>query len=112
MNIPFMLLSGDASSSVAAKGGTLFAYIVAIGLVATVFYFFVVRPKEKEQKKRKEMLKTMEVGDVVMTTSYFYGVLIDITGDDVIVEFGSNKNCRIPMDKQAIAKVYKADKEN
>jgi preprotein translocase subunit YajC len=50
------------------------------------------------------------VGDVVVTTSGFYGVLIDITEDDVIVEFGSNKNCRIPMRKSAIAQVEKAEK--
>jgi len=49
----------------------------------------------------------MEVGDTVMTTSGFYGTLIDITDDVVIVEFG-NKNCRIPMKKDAIAEVEKA----
>ena len=55
------------------------------------------------------MLSSMEVGDVVVTTSGFYGVLIDITEDDVIVEFGSNRNCRIPMKKAAIAEVEKSN---
>lgn len=50
----------------------------------------------------------MEVGDTVVTTSGFYGVLIDITEEDVIVEFGNNRNCRIPMRKAAIAEVEKA----
>lgn len=50
----------------------------------------------------------MEVGDSVLTTSDFYGVVIDITDSDVIVEFGSNKNCRIPMQKSAIKEVEKA----
>ena len=44
-----------------------------------------------------------------MTTSGFYGVIIDITDEDVIVEFGNNKNCRIVMTKEAIAKVEKAE---
>ena len=52
-----------------------------------------------------------EVGDTALTTSGFYGVIIDITDDDVIVEFGNNKNCRIPMQKAAIAQVEKADAE-
>lgn len=43
------------------------------------------------------MINEMEVGDTVLTTGGFYGVLIDISDEDVIVEFGSNKNCRIPM---------------
>ena len=55
------------------------------------------------------MLNSMEVGDSVVTTSGFYGVVIDMTEEDVIVEFGNNKNCRIPMRKQAIAEVEKAD---
>ena len=33
--------------------------------------------------------------------------LFDITEDDVIVEFGNNKNCRITMQKKAIAQVEK-----
>ena len=45
-----------------------------------------------------------------MTTSGFYGVIIDITDDDVIVEFGNNKNCRIPMQKAAIAQIEKAER--
>jgi len=57
------------------------------------------------------MINEMEVGDTVLTTSGFYGVLIDISDEDVIVEFGSNKNCRIPMQKAAIAQVEKASAE-
>ena len=54
------------------------------------------------------MLNDMEVGDAIVTTGGFYGVIIDITDEDVIVEFGNNKNCRIPMRKAAIAGVEKA----
>ena len=42
----------------------------------------------------------MEVGDTVLTTSGFYGVIIDITDDDLISEFGNNKNCRIRCRKR------------
>ena len=54
------------------------------------------------------MLNDMEVGDAIVTTGGFYGVIIDITDEDVIVELGKNKNCRIPMKKAAIAEVEKA----
>ena len=54
----------------------------------------------------------MEIGDYVLTTSGFYGVLIDIEENDVIVEFGNNKNCRISMQKSAIAQVEKPDSSN
>ncbi len=95
----------------AASGGgmgleVILIYVVIIG---GFMYFAAIRPQKKEQKRVNAMLSTMEVGDVVVTTSGFYGVLIDITEDDVIVEFGSNRNCRIPMKKAAIAEVEKSD---
>ena len=57
------------------------------------------------------MLSELEVGDSILTQSGFYGVVIDVTDNDVIVEFGNNKNCRIPMQKAAITQVEKANAE-
>ena len=71
----------------------------------------MIRPQKKEQKKLQAMLNDLAVGDAVITTSGFYGVVIDITDDDVIVEFGNNKNCRIPMQKSAIVESEKPDAE-
>lgn len=92
----------------AAQGGG-FIMIVYLVIIFAFFYFFLMRPQKKEQKRVAGMLASMEIGDVVCTTGGFYGVLIDITDDTVIVEFGNNKNCRIPMKKEAIADVEKAE---
>lgn len=75
------------------------------------FWFLLMRPQKKEQKRIQLMLSELAVGDTVLTTSGFYGVIIDITDEDVIVEFGNNKNCRIPMRKAAITQVEKANTE-
>lgn len=92
----------------AAQGSNLYM-IVTLVLMIGFFYLFLIRPQKKEQKRVAGMLASMEIGDVVCTTGGFYGVLIDITDDTVIVEFGNNKNCRIPMKKEAIADVEKAE---
>ena len=89
-----------------AGGGMGSMVILMVALVA-IMYFMMIRPQRKEQKKMEAMLAAMEVGDSVVTTSGFYGVILDISDDDVIVEFGNNRNCRIPMKKQAIAQVEK-----
>lgn len=98
-----MLLSTAAGGT----GGmiTLFLPLVVFFLL---MYFMIMRPQKKEQQRVKSMLAAMEVGDSVVTTSGFYGILIDITEEDVIVEFGNNRNCRIPMRKSAIVEVEKA----
>lgn len=82
-------------------------WVIVIGLM----WFLLIRPQKKDQKRLQAMLASMEVGDTALTTSGFYGVIIDITDDDVIVEFGNNKNCRIPMQKAAIAQIEKPNAE-
>ena len=93
----------DASSGMGLVGA-----IVWMVVLFGIMYFLMLRPQKKEQKRLQAMLNDMEVGDSIVTTSGFYGVIIDMTEEDVIVEFGNNKNCRIPMRKQAIAEVEKA----
>lgn len=100
------LTTGAAPES---TGGSMFAMI----LIYVIFFFFLwllfIRPNKKEQKRMAAMLSTLENGDCVLTSSGFYGVVIDITDDTVIVEFGSNKNCRIPMQKSAIVRCEKPE---
>ena len=93
----------DASSGMSMVGAIIWM-VVLFGIM----YFLMLRPQKKERKRLQAMLNDMEVGDSIVTTSGFYGVVIDMTDEDVIVEFGNNKNCRIPMRKQAIAEVEKA----
>ena len=68
----------------------------------------MVRPSRKQKKVQEETMSNLAPGDSVLTTSGFYGTIVAINGDTVIVEFGNNKNCRIPMSKQAISQVEKA----
>ena len=95
----------------AAAGGGMMLMIIYIVVIGAAMYFFAIRPQKKEQKKMQAMLAALEVGDTIVTTSGFYGVVIDITDEDCIVEFGNNKNCRIPMRKTAIAEVEKPGQE-
>ncbi len=76
-----MRLLLSADAAAAASGGGLIMVIYIVIIVAFM-YFVMIRPQK-----------------------------IDITDDTVIVEFGSNKNCRIPMQKSAIAQIEKAETE-
>lgn len=106
-----ILLTTDEAAAAAAGGIGIFGLIFYVVLFGGVMYFFLYRPQKKEQKRTAAMLSEMSVGDVVLTTSGFYGIVIDITDDTIIVEFGSNKNCRIPMQKSAVARIEKPDAE-
>ena len=95
--------------STPTAGESLIATFVPMILLFVFMYFIMIRPQQKEEKKKALMLSELAVGDTVLTTSGFYGTIIDITDDTVIVEFGNNRNCRIPMQKAAVAMVEKPE---
>lgn len=107
------LLTVAASKGGTANGTTsLVTMIVIYAIIIGVFWFFAIRPQKKQQKEHDSLVATLEVGDSILTTSGFFGVVIDIMDEVVIVEFGNNKNCRIPMKKDNIVEIDKQSSEN
>lgn len=98
-------------ASTATGGASLGGMLITLALLFVVMYFLMIRPQNKEAKKRNQMMAELAVGDTVLTTSGFYGIVIDINDEEdvVIVEFGNNRNCRIPMRKEAISAVEKPE---
>ena len=103
-----ILLSTTTTGATDTTGSLLATFLPMI-LLFVFMYFIMIRPQQKEEKKKALMLSELAVGDTVLTTSGFYGTIIDISDDTVIVEFGNNKNCRIPMQKSAVAMVEKPE---
>ena len=111
MNNLIAILTTDSTSTSGGIGTVL--YLVGwIVLLIVLFYFMILRPQKKQQKQQDALMSSLEVGDSVLTTSGFYGVVIDVMEEVIIVEFGNNKNCRIPMKKSAVVEVEKAKKED
>ena len=94
---------------VASAMNSSISLVIWVVVLFVFMYFFMIRPQQKEQKEKTAMMSALAVGDTVLTTSGFYGVVIAIQDDTVIVAFGSNKNCRIPMQKSAISAVEKPE---
>lgn len=105
----FYSILAESSGNDGSTGGLL-SMVLVWGVLFAGMYFFMFRPQQKEQKRKDLMLSELAVGDTVLTTSGFYGTVIDIADETtVIVEFGNNRNCRIPMQKSAIAAVEKPE---
>ncbi len=109
MNYSILLgTTGDAA------GGGTGSWLLLVGQIAVLgllLYFMLIRPQKKQQKQLQALLSTLATGDSVLTSSGMYGVVIDVMEDIVIVEFGNNKNCRIPMKKSAITELEKPNTE-
>ncbi|MCR5736474.1 MAG: preprotein translocase subunit YajC [Eubacterium sp.] len=102
-----MLLAAKAAAG--ASGIGVVGIIAYIAFFGGLLYFMTIRPQKNQEKRQKDILANIEIGDTVLTTSGFIGMIIDIQDDTVIVEFGNNKNCRIPMQKNAIVDVEKVE---
>lgn len=105
MNTALAMLAAEGQASAGQGIVMILGYVIVFG---AFIYFLMIRPQKKQQAQMNTLLSSLEIGDSVLTTSGFYGVIIDINDDVVIVEFGNNKNCRIPMQKAAIVDVEKA----
>lgn len=107
----FQFLEAANGAATAAQANTgKFSLIYSIGMLVfffVIFYFFIMRPQKKEQRRQDELIASVEIGDSILAKAGFYGVVIDVMDEVVIVEFGNNKNCRIPMKKTYIAEVEK-----
>lgn len=84
--------------------------ILMVVVLLVLMYFMMIRPQKKQEQEKKELMGSLEVGDSVLTVSGFYGIIVDTVDDStIIVEFGNDKHCRIPMEKAAISAVEKAN---
>ncbi len=81
--------------------GTIGMILYIVGLIA-LFWFLAIRPQRKREKELKVMQDGIKVGDWVMTSSGFYGKVVDVTEQVVMVEFGTNKSVNIPVRKSEI----------
>ena len=109
MNLKGFKTMNLLASSTAASNTFLLVYLV---IIAAFFYLMIIRPQSKEKKKMQALLESMAIGDSVLTTAGFYGTIIDIADEIIIVEFGNNKNCRIPMKKSSVVAVEKPGSAN
>ncbi len=102
-------LAAEAAATTGGMGASF--WIIYIAIIIGFMYLVIIRPQNKQKKQQAELMESMAVGDTCLTSSGFYGTIIDITDDVVIVEFGSNKNCRIPMQKSAVVQIEKPGQE-
>ena len=60
-----------------------------------IFYFLIIRPQQKQQKKHKAMVQALGKGDKVVTNSGIFGTITGIQDIAVTLEVAKNTHIRI-----------------
>jgi preprotein translocase subunit YajC len=75
--------------------------LIMLGLIALVFYFFMIRPQLKKQKDQKKYVEELKKGDKVITTAGMHGRVAEINDVSVLIE--TEGGGKIRFDKSAIS---------
>lgn len=80
-------------------GGAALTFVIWIA----VFYFLLILPNKKKQKKQKEMLDSIKEGTEVITVGGIRGTVVSVSED--YVELRVDKGVKITFRKSAISSV-------
>jgi preprotein translocase subunit YajC len=84
-----------AMAQPAQGGGNALVQFFPIVLMLGIFYFLVLMPMRKRQKKVQEFQSALKVGDRVITTSGIHGQVVRITDDTVRLQIADKVNIDI-----------------
>ena len=102
----------DAAAATATAGvGEMLGMILPLVLMFVVFYFLLIRPQRKKDKKVKDMLAALKVGDRICTIGGIYGTIISIKDDTVELNVGRD-NVKLIFARWAIRNVEEIAIEN
>ena len=81
-------------------GGSAWPQLVTFMLVLGIFYFIVLLPMKRRQKKVEQFLGNLKVGDRVITTGGIYGSVTKLNDRSVQLQIADK--VRIEVAKHAI----------
>jgi preprotein translocase YajC subunit len=92
-----MILAASKSSS------SSFTPLLIIVVLIALFYFVMIRPQRNRQRKVQQEQNAVVPGQRVRTTAGMYATVVDVEGDDVILEVAPGVEVRYV--KRAIMQV-------
>ena len=103
--------AGTTPEAAGAGTAQLISMVVSMALMIAVFYFLLIRPQRKKDKKVKEMLAALKTGDRICTIGGIYGTITKIKDDTITLAVGSDRT-EMVIARWAIRNVEEVSVEN
>ena len=78
-------------------------------LILAIYYFIVIMPTRRSQKKLEQMIENLKVGDKVITNSGIYGTIAAIKQDRIQLRIA--ENVKVEMSRKAVRALQNPDQE-
>ena len=87
-----------------AVGGQFGGSLIFMVAIFAIFYFLLIMPQQRRQKKWQAMLGELKSGDKIVTTGGIRGVIFSVKDDALVIRVAPD-NIKLEVTRQAIASV-------
>src|SRR5688572_9989598 len=98
MNQSVILLQ-DAAAQPASGGGGMGGQLIMFGLIALVFYFFMIRPQMKRNKETRKFREGLAVGDKIITAGGIHGKILEVSDTTVLI---NSEGTKLRLEKSSV----------
>ena len=91
-------------------GGGSMSFVLMMGLMLGIFYFLLILPQQRRQKKWQTMLDGIKTGDRVVTTGGLRGTVVALKDDCIHLRIPPD-NLRLEVTKASVAQLTTPDEE-
>ena len=102
------LLTAANPADVAGQS-SMFSLIMMI-VILIAFYFILIRPQRKKEKKDAEMRKNVQIGDEIVTAGGIVGIIVKVEENTIVIETGVDRS-KLRIQKWAISQNLSAVEE-
>ena len=100
-----MIINFAYAQATGASGGQgLLVQLLPLILIFVVFYFLLIRPQQKRVKQHKEMVNSLKVGSVVVTSGGIVGKVVKLN-DDIFITVNISDNVDVKIKRDTIVEL-------
>ena len=90
-----------------APGGGL-SFLWPMMIIFAIFYFLLIRPQQKKQRKHQELLGKLSKGEKIVTSGGIHGTIVGL--DEATLTLLVDDKVRIKVSRSAVAGLSAVDK--
>ena len=109
-----LLAQGDAAPNAGPPANPLLQMAPMLAMFVVLFYLIVLRPQQREQQQRRDMLSGLKKNDKVVTIGGIIGTIVEFSGDGSRVTLKVDDGTRIKFTRSSLQGPYdeKSESEN